>query len=942
MDNDKWRRILDLAHAAADLPRGERSGFLRASCDEDDVVERALELADEFESEPEGPELRPGSHVEHFIVEEEIGRGGMGCVYSAHDTDLERTVALKILRREAVGSSPANSIVREARAASALNHPNIVTVYEVIRDEGAVILVMEYVSGRSLRDLVSEPPALNRILRIAHQVAAALNAAHSARIVHRDIKPENVIVREDGHVKVLDFGLARSFRQSEVTSMSAHQGLAGTLRYMPPERCTGNPATPAGDIFALGLVLYELSTGQHPFAGETPVDTMHAILHQPAAAPSSLNGSLPSAFDSLLLSMLAKVPADRPDAAQLMLAIESLQLGDSAATLAEKASSQAISVTLLARVVRRPWLAGLMALLAIVVTWGLWKQNSRSPQVVRSERFTNQTPANRLTAAAISRDGRFTAYATADGIFVRNPSGENQQLRAPEGFVVDHLAWYANGTALAVSGFSDISQRPSVWMVSISGNAPQLVQDGVRWATPSPDGRRIAFISGDYAQIRVGDVNGEHLSSLIGVGAPDAFLSIWWSSTGTHLIAQRRHFSGKDRGPVTLDRYYERKLQSISVETGKVVFESPDLWIDSATVLKDGRLRFLRYDQPGAYYAKSLWEVRSDPDTGAFHEEPINLGNPVPVYGAYAASLSSTDDGRHMVVIRSSDEDSVYVADFLTTPPRLTNHRRLTLNSSRNFPHAWTADSQAVIYEASPDVSWDLFLQPLAKRFPVKLTTSSAGAEVLPQLTPDGKSVLYASARVNDTSKLTSVMLIPLSGGTPVPVPIGDSFGEFRCSTSPRGRCVIRKPLGHESFVFYELDPVHGIGQELARTAWQPAIVGDWDISPDGTWVAFPNHDPKSAVIRVIPLHPHGTVSREEELPLPGLSDLFGVVWTANGNNWLVSLATTVGRRTILAGRDGKVFPLGNFQGSVPSPDGKKLAYVDHITASDGWDVDVR
>jgi serine/threonine protein kinase len=134
MDNEKWRRILELAHAAADLPREDRSRFLRASSTEDDVVERALELADEFEAEPDSPALHPGSHIEHFIVETEIGRGGMGCVYSARDTDLERTVALKILRREAVGSTPANSLVREARAASALNHPNFCTIYEVGED----------------------------------------------------------------------------------------------------------------------------------------------------------------------------------------------------------------------------------------------------------------------------------------------------------------------------------------------------------------------------------------------------------------------------------------------------------------------------------------------------------------------------------------------------------------------------------------------------------------------------------------------------------------------------------------------------------------------------------------------------------------------------------------------------------------------------------------
>ena len=195
-----------------------------------------------------------------------LGRGGMGEVWSARDLELDRPVALKFLRAHTALEMDAARIVREAQAASALNHPNIVTIHGVVRSEGIAAIVMELVEGSSLATLRNAPVALEKVLAIGSQIAQALAAAHAHGIVHGDIKPENIVQRHDGYIKVLDFGLAHRVIAGGMSAARA-PGLGGTMRYMSPEQARGESLTPASDIFSFGLVLFELAAGRHPFAG---------------------------------------------------------------------------------------------------------------------------------------------------------------------------------------------------------------------------------------------------------------------------------------------------------------------------------------------------------------------------------------------------------------------------------------------------------------------------------------------------------------------------------------------------------------------------------------------------------------------------------------------------------------------------------------------------
>jgi predicted ATPase len=265
----------------------------------------------------------------------------MGEVYLGRDTRLGRNVAVKLLpAKHCLDAERVWRFEREARAASALNHPNIVTVYDIgYADEGRFI-VMELVEGRTLRQAMEAGPMPAGIPVIGGQIAKALAVAHAAGIVHRDIKPENIMIRQDGYVKVLDFGLARLVREpeKEPQALTGSGRVMGTVRYMSPEQARGeNPAAPS-DVFSLGVVFYEMATGRHPFPSESVLGTIHAIATAGPAAPSSLNPGLGRDVEALILAMLEKTPTLRPTAAEVDSALAGRQTGSIAPRDAAKRS----------------------------------------------------------------------------------------------------------------------------------------------------------------------------------------------------------------------------------------------------------------------------------------------------------------------------------------------------------------------------------------------------------------------------------------------------------------------------------------------------------------------------------------------------------------------------------------------------------------------------
>jgi predicted ATPase len=330
-----------LFHEAYDLDPHRRGVFLDERCAGDPELRAAVEELLGFDAKAQsatgflqGPaaDLRPAlptpvavsQTISHYRVLAKLGGGGMGVVYKAHDTRLGRNVALKFLPQEYVRDPQRlKRFQREARAASALNHPHICTIHDMDDHEGQPFLVLELIEGQTLEAPVFQRLPLPKLAALVGQVAQALAAAHAAGIVHRDIKPANIMVRDDGYAKVVDFGLARTLPAGAGPTGSAagdvtEQGtLLGTVRYMSPEQARAETAGSASDLFSLGVVLYESATGRHPFPADSHVGVLHAVLSQPPIRPTLLNPEIPAPLETLILQMLEKDARLRPTAAEV-------------------------------------------------------------------------------------------------------------------------------------------------------------------------------------------------------------------------------------------------------------------------------------------------------------------------------------------------------------------------------------------------------------------------------------------------------------------------------------------------------------------------------------------------------------------------------------------------------------------------------------------------
>ncbi len=386
-----------------------------------------------------------GTTISHYKILEKLGEGGMGVVYKAQDTKLNRTVALKFLPPH-ISASDADKarFVQEAQAASALNHPNICTIYDVLDHEGQMFIVMEFVDGQTLKDLMASLPGavmpLKRGLDIGIQIADGLAAAHDKGIIHRDIKPENIMVRKDGIAQIMDFGLAK-LQGSKVTRLTKEGSTVGTAGYMSPEQVQGQDTDHRSDIFSLGVVLYEMLAGQLPFKGVHETALMYEIVNVDAPPPSTIRPEIDSTLDAVLLECLEKDPNERTQSAK--------QVSVDLKRLRRESSRQRASRISAARPVQRydertpmiapqgvekpenvrggslrllfPGVAVLFLLTTVVLTFLLFQRPSPETAAIRSYilppdkmGFANQSGTAGEGHVALSPDGTMLAFVAVD------------------------------------------------------------------------------------------------------------------------------------------------------------------------------------------------------------------------------------------------------------------------------------------------------------------------------------------------------------------------------------------------------------------------------------------------------------------------------------------------------------------------------------------------
>ena len=587
--------------------------------------------------------LEIGGSFSNYRIVSKIGAGGMGEVYLAQDTKLDRQVALKVLLDEvAEDEDRVKRFVQEAKAASALNHPNILTVYEIGEFENSRYIATELIKGETLRDrLGSEPMTLREVLDVAMQVAAALNAAHGAGIVHRDIKPENIMLRDDGIVKVLDFGLAKltatqtgSADSEDATraQVNTRPGVVmGTVLYMSPEQARGKETDARCDVWGLGVVMYEMLTKKTPFAGETANDSIAAILTK---EPPPLDEATPSELRRIVRKSLQKQTDERYQTVKdLLLDVKNLKrelefseelersnvpqsTGSSnvgTAQLSENATAihsgvistqnsmpqQRSSAEYLVSQVRehkKGFLLGLALLVIVIagVAFGVYKfagkKDTGSAPSFESMKITKLTDTGKAGSVAISPDGKYVVHVKEDAgqqsLWVRHiATGSNVQIIPPTEAEYRRMTFSPDGSYIYFTRQEKGEPSFALYQVPVLGGEPKkLISNVTSPVTFSPDGKRFAFVRNqqDDSTMLIANADGMGEQPLATIKSPDSFKSSGpaWSPDGKVIATAA---VGNDGGR-------HNKIVEIRVEDGAVKPIGSLKWPDFGRVawLADG------------------------------------------------------------------------------------------------------------------------------------------------------------------------------------------------------------------------------------------------------------------------------------------------------------------------------------------------------------------
>lgn len=793
MNSDRWHKIEELYYSALELDAGDRESFLeQQSLGDESLKDEVLSLLasadrqDSFMEEPAVPlaldVLRSertglvGETIARYRIVDVLGHGGMGEVYLAHDPSLNRKVALKIL--PATITDNRLRVLRfqqEARAASAIAHPNVAHIYEIGEAKGVHYITMEYVKGATLRELL-KTKALDeaKALEVAKQVCNALAAAHKAGVIHRDIKPENIVVTDDGHVKVLDFGLAKLIEgvrdetefHGSSTLHTQPELLMGTSQYMSPEQIRRQPVDRRTDLWSLGVLLFELVLHRRPFAGETTSEVVVAILE--SEPDSSVTSELLSPeMAAVLLKSLRKDPDDRYQSAEELLhdlrqidAVRSANAGRTAFNDHSRArnsvtteSPRPITVgeridTILNpahNVTPRPVLKRIFRLLSFVVPLFLiaaaafyytYKTSFRSTLLDRpfNLRFERLHLSGDITEIVISPDGKYVAYSVVEAgkhsIHVRElATASDLRVSSVSDLSYSGLSFSPDGTF--VYYLENQAETGTLYRVSKLGGGQRSILENVNTSvTFSPDGSRMAFVRSnnavDPADLVIAPVDGGPSAVLVRRTRADSrFISSdmrgpgpAWSPDGK-TIACVTHGLGP--------KLTEVSLEGIDVASGKTrpIKAGPWHYISRISWLGDGSGMIVAATQtpggPGQLY------LVGDRATRQITNDPNN----------YTLVSGSSDSS--VFVTRNIERSSSLWHVSLVESPAAT----ISVEQNKGLAEVERGKEGRLIYSVFDGKNVNLWLQDGSGRR--QLTFEANNSK--PAISPDGRYILFCSTR---------------------------------------------------------------------------------------------------------------------------------------------------------------------------------------------------
>ena len=765
----------------------------------------------------------------------------MGEVYRAKDTRLHREVAVKILPASAVGNPERQRrFAQEAITAGALNHPNILAVYDVGVEGTTPYLVSELVDGTSLREEMNQGRVpMKRLLDLSLQIAAGLAAAHEAGIVHRDLKPENVMVTRDGRVKIVDFGLAKAMADDDADlgeasglTQTAPGLVIGTVPYMSPEQARGGRADFRSDQFSLGVVMYEIATGTHPFRRETAVQTLAAVIDDEPRALADLTPALPAPLRWLIGRLLAKKPSERY-AHTADLAAELRTIRDHL--------TEAVSAAPVAPGPRR---RGLIAVAAIALAvaaarFVLGRPFAPAAMDLSSYRFTPlATDAGFQGAPAFSPDGKTVAYvAEVDDVlqvFTRSLASSTRFQVTHSRFDCHNPFWSPDGSRIFFHSLA--RDKESLWFVSPAGGQPELLIDGAIRSAITPDARTLAFLRAESdSPTRLG----LWFSSPVGAEptrfknfaltdgelgfSPDGSRLLVWATTGVGFDTFNTNngfwmirlpegqatpimpeFSGA-RVPTTFSWLPDGRRIVFAEDDGRT--PGTHLWMADLTTADAHALTVTNGSEGSPSVAPDSTRIAFTSEATDFdlHLVPID-GSPLQtVLSSTRNELDpawSPGGSKHAFVTDRTGRQEIWLRNQDGEQRPLVTDADFREQSALYGALAFSPDGQRIAYQRmAPATGWRVWISTVAGGSPVRLSTTPDVYQDAPTWSPDGAWVAFVVA-IGDSrstggdstpgSGQWSLAKARVGGGTTVPVVLKAGVAPFaRPQWSPDGRWIV-------------------------------------------------------------------------------------------------------------------------------------------------------